>query len=82
MVTAESAPGVAAVLRTLIGMDQRLLGVSAPYGHQHGIQYEILLQGWLRGPADNSARVEVHHHGEVQPALPGAHIRNVSVTQA
>ncbi len=48
MVLAEAAPGIAAVLRALIGMDQGLLRVTAPDSHQDGIEHELPRQRRFR----------------------------------
>ena len=74
---AETPPRIAAKLRTLIGMNQGMRGLASPYGHEKRIQYEVSGDRGLGGPADNTAGVEVHDDGQVEPAFPRAHVGNV-----
>ena len=77
MLAAEAPPGVAAVLRSLVRMNQGLLRVAAPHRHQDRVQHEFARQRGFRGPAYDPARVKIHHDGQIKPALPGAHVGNV-----
>ena len=78
MLAAEPKPVIAAVLRSLVGMDDDLLlGFPSPDSHQDRVDNELLGQGRLHGPADDLAGEQVHDDGEVQPALPGADVGDV-----
>jgi len=59
-------------------MNQDVLGLASPHGHEERVQHEVLGHGGLGGPADNAARVQVHHDGKIEPAFPRAHVRDVS----
>ncbi len=65
---AEAPPGVAPVLRTLIGMNHRASGASPAYSHQHRVEHELAVNGWSRRPADNPAREQIHDDGQVELA--------------
>lgn len=78
MRSAEAPPRIAAKLRTLIGVNQDMLGLASAHGHEECVQHEILSQSGLGGPANNTAGVEIHHDGQIEPAFPRAYIRNVS----
>jgi len=41
MLATEAHPIVAAILRTLIGMDQRVLRPTTPYRHEHRIEHQL-----------------------------------------
>src|SRR5262245_38373327 len=45
---AEAAPGIAAVLRTLIRMNQCAAGALPANGHQHGVEDELTVKGGPR----------------------------------
>ena len=74
---AKAPPRIAAKLRPLIEVNQDMLRLASAHSHEERVQHEILSQRGLGGPADNAARVEVHHDGQIQPAFPCAHIGNV-----
>ena len=65
-------------LRPLIGMNQGVFGLASPHSDEKRVQHEVLGQRGLGGPADNAARIEIHHDGQIEPAFPRAHIRDVS----
>lgn len=72
---AKAPPFVATILTSLIRMHQHaLIGLAPPHGHQQGIQGQPLGQRRLHRPADDLARVQIHHHCQVQPARPGPQI--------
>src|SRR5437868_5622483 len=48
--TAEAAPGVAAVLCSLIRMDQRSAGASSTHSLQYRLEHEFLMKGRTRRP--------------------------------
>ena len=77
MCPAEAPQRIAAKLRALIGVNQDMLGLASAYSHEECVQYEILSQRGLGGPADNAARVQVHHDGPIEPAFPRTHVCNV-----
>lgn len=58
-------------------MNQGVQGLASPHGHEERVQYEFSGHGGLGGPADNAAGVQVHHDGQIEPAFPRAHIRDV-----
>src|SRR5262249_47258297 len=74
---AEAPPGIAAELRALIPVNHGSARTSATNGHQHRVEHELTLDRGAGRPADDLAREEVHHHGQVQPALPSANVRDV-----
>ena len=74
---AEAPPGVAPVLRTLIGMNHRASGASPAYSHQHRVEHELAVNGWSRRPADNPAREQIHDDGQVEPALPRPNVGDI-----
>lgn len=51
--------------------------LASPYGHEHRVQHEFLGHCGLCGLADNAAGLEIHHDGQIELALPGAHVRDV-----
>lgn len=77
MCPAEAPPRIAAKLRPLIGVNQDMLRLASAHSHEECVQHEILSQRGLGGPADNAARVQVHHDGQIEPAFPCAHIGNI-----
>ena len=58
-------------------MNQCVRWLASPHGHQERVQHEVLSQRGLGGPADNTAGVQVHHDGQVEPAFPRAHVGDV-----
>jgi hypothetical protein len=74
---AESPPGVAAILRALIGMNQRAPRPASANGHQDGIQYQLAVNGRPGSPPDDQPREEIHDDGQIEPALPRADVRDV-----
>ena len=58
-------------------MNQGVFGLASPHGHEERVQHEILSERGLGGPADNASGVQVHHDGQIEPAFPCAHIRDV-----
>lgn len=77
MRAAEAPPCIAAKLRSLIGMNQGVLGLASADGHDERVQHQVLSQCGLGGPTNNTAGVEIHHDGQIEPAFPRAYIRNV-----
>jgi hypothetical protein len=69
-------PGIAAVLRALIRMDQRAARSSTTYGHQIGIEHELAMDRCTGRPANDPSRVNIHDDGQIQPTLPGASGQN------
>ena len=53
---AETSPGVAAKLGTLIRVNQRAARSSAAHGRQHRIEHQLAVNGRLGGPPDDPAR--------------------------
>ncbi len=74
---AEAPPRIAAKLGPLIGMDQGVFGLASAHSHEERVQHEVLSERGLGGPTDNTAGVQVHHDGQIEPAFPCAHVRNV-----
>jgi hypothetical protein len=68
----ENAP----VLSALIGVNQRTPWPSRTHCHQDRVEHELAVDGRARSPADDFSREEIHHHGKVKPALPGANARS------
>ena len=58
-------------------MNQGVCGRASPHSHEEGVPHEVLSERGLGGPADNAAGVPVHHDGQIEPAFPCAHIRDV-----
>jgi hypothetical protein len=73
----ETPPGIAAELRPLIRMNQRPSRTSTAYRREDRVEDEVAVQGRGRCPADDLPREEIHHHGQVQPALPCPNVRDV-----
>jgi len=73
----ESPPGVAAVLGSLIGMNQRAARSSPADRHQHRVEYELAMNGRAGSPAYDQSREQIHDDGEVEPALPGADVGDI-----
>lgn len=74
----EALPVVAAILGTLVGMDQHTsLGPALPDRHQQGIKHDLPGQRWLHRPPDYPTGMEIHHHRQIQPTLPGPDIGDV-----
>src|SRR5688572_29023390 len=57
---AESTPGVAAVLGSLIGMNQSAARPSPADRHQHRVEQELAMNGRLGRPPDDQAREQIH----------------------
>ena len=51
--------------------------LSSPDGHQECVQNEISCQRRLHRPPDDHSTVKIHDGGQVQPAFPGADVRDV-----
>jgi hypothetical protein len=77
VLAAEPQPVVAPVLRALIGVDQRAARLASPHRHQDRVDDDLAGQCRLHGPPDDASRIEVHHHGQVEPALPRADVGDV-----
>ena len=77
MCPTEARPRIAAKLSPLIGVNQDMRGLASAHSHEACVQHEILSQRELGGPADNAARVQVHHNGQREPAFPRAYVRDV-----
>ena len=75
--TAESPPRVAAVLRSLIGVNERAARSSSPHGHQHGVEHELVVNRGADGPSHDPAREEIHDDGQIQLALPGPNVGDI-----
>lgn len=74
---AKAPPCIAVKLRPLIGVNQDMLGLASAHSHEECVQCEILSQRRLGGPADNAARVQVHHNSQIEPVFPCAQVGNV-----
>src|SRR5712671_4794168 len=74
---AEPPPIVAAILRALIGMNDSSAGSTTAYGHQHCVEYELAGYRRSRRPPDDLSGEQIHDYGQVEPALPGANVRNI-----
>jgi hypothetical protein len=69
-------------LRALVGVvDQSRVGSAAGDGHLERVDDKLGAQVVGDRPADDPAAVAVHHRGQIQPALPGAQIGDVSDPQ-
>jgi hypothetical protein len=75
---AEAPPHIAVKLRALIGMNQGVFWLASPYGHKKLVQDEFSGDRGLGGPADNEQGETVRDDGQVEPAFPRTHVRNVS----
>jgi hypothetical protein len=51
----KAPPVIASILRALVGMNERLLGSTAPHGHHDGIEDQLAGDRRLRRPPDNLA---------------------------
>lgn len=71
---AEAPPSIAAILRTLIRVNQRMAWAPSTHGHQNCIEHELTMNRWARRPTHDRPRVEIHDNGQVQPALPCANV--------
>jgi hypothetical protein len=58
-------------------MNPRASRASRTHGHQHGVEGELAVDGRTRRPTDDLAREEIHHHDQVQPALPRPHVGDI-----
>ena len=74
---AEPAPRVTSVLRALIRVDQCSARPLSTHSHQGGIEHELAIDGRASRPTDDSSRVQIQDHRQIQPALPGADIRDI-----
>jgi len=74
----EAPPVIAAILGSLLGVDDGALRASASHGHHDGVQDEFAAQACAGGPADNQSREQIHHDCQIQPTLPGANVRDIS----
>ncbi len=70
MCAAGAPPGIAAKLRSLIRMNQGVLGLASADGHEERVQHQVLSQCGLGGPANNTAGVEIHHDGQIELSAP------------
>lgn len=75
--SAEAPPGIAAVLRPLIGMNQSAAWPPAARGEQHGVDHQLAVNRRSSCPPHNFAGEEVDDDGQVEPSLPGPDIRDV-----
>ena len=67
----------ARVLRPSIAVHQDLPSrLPIADGHVQGSQHQVPIDGLAHGPADDSTRVEIEHHSQVEPALEGPDIRD------
>lgn len=69
-------------LGTVVGVRDEALLVLLASGQRHveSVADEGLAHVARELPADDAPRVHVEHHGEVAPALPGAHVKSASHT--
>lgn len=51
--------------------------LSSTHSHEDGVEGELAMNGRPSRPAHYSSRKEIHHHSQMQPALPCADIGNV-----
>src|SRR5262245_46877220 len=58
-------------------MNQSAPRSSPPNSHEHGVQHELTVDRGIRGPAYDLSREQIHHHGEIEPALPGPNVGNI-----
>jgi len=71
----------AGVLRAAIGMMQEAFkrkGLTMVQGHLECLESEGGLEILLHGPADDSAAIEIHDGGEVEPAFASGNVGNVT----
>src|SRR5690606_35902374 len=66
----KALPCVAPVLGALVRVDHRIPRLSLLHRLQYGIEHQLSVNGGARGPSDYAARKQVHHDGEIKPALP------------
>jgi len=50
----------------------------SPYSHQNSVQNQISRHPRLHRPADDLSRIQVHHRSQIEPALIGPDIREIS----
>lgn len=60
---ADAPPRIAAKLGALIGVNQDMPGLASTHSHGECVQHEVLGQRGLGRPANNAAKVQVHHDG-------------------
>src|SRR4051794_27069993 len=71
------------VLRAPVGVvHEAASGPAARHGHLERVDDEPRSQVLADRPADAAAAVAVDHRGEVEPALPGAHVGDVGDPEA
>ena len=68
----EATPIVTAELAPLIRVNDRALWPTSLNSHHRSIQDQAAVYGRPRRPSDNLTGEQIHDHGQVQPALPGA----------
>ena len=71
-------PVTTTVLRPLVGMhDHRVRRLSSPDSHQECINDKLFRQGRFHRPTDDITSKKVDDNRKIQPALPGADVRDV-----
>lgn len=74
----ELLPFFAGELTALVRVQQnRRFGLAAPQRHDQRAQHQIGVDARAHAPADDLAREQVQHHGQVQPALVRADVGDV-----
>ena len=73
----EAPPRIASILRALVRVNDRAARPSATNRHQDGIQHQLAMNRWFRGPTDDFAREQIHDDRQVQPALPCPNIGDI-----
>jgi hypothetical protein len=69
---AEASPRIAAVPHALVRVDERPARPPLLHGGEDRIEDQLPMHRGPCGPPNDVARGRIKHHGEVQPALPGA----------
>lgn len=78
MISQQSLVVVAGILTAPIRvMDQTRRGLAGLNGHLQGVDDQLSLQAVTHGPTDNTAGVQIHHSGQIQPAPSGGDVSNI-----
>ena len=57
--------------------DHRVLGATAPDGHEQSVQDQFPRQSGLHLPIDYDPRVQIHDNGQIEPPLEGPEIVDI-----
>lgn len=74
---AEALPSITTILRSLIGVNDGLSWPTTADSHQHSVEHEFFSDVRRYRPANDLSRERIHYDRQVEPAFPGADVRNV-----